>query len=124
MSALDADELDGLRSRIDHDVAKGLVHAAQVAVAVDGRVEVHEHIGEARPGQVAPLYSASKVVPVLAIWRLLGDGVLAHDTHVVDVLPWFRDGGKEAVTVDHLLLHTAGLPRAPLGPPDLSLIHI
>lgn len=118
MKVLDPDELDGLRSRIDHDVAKGLVHAAQVAIAVDAEVVVHDHIGDARVGQLAPLYSASKVLPVLAVWRLMGDGALRYDTRVVDVLPWFSDGGKESITVDHLLLHTAGLPRAPLGPTD------
>ncbi len=115
---LDAAEVDALRSRIAHDVDKGLVHAAQLAIAVDGQIELFECIDAARPDQLTPLYSASKVVPALAIWRLIGDGTIGHDTRVIEVLPWFRDGGKEAVTVDHLLLHTAGLSRAPLGPTD------
>lgn len=118
MSELDRAELDGLRSRIDHDVAKGLVHAAQLAIAVDGEIVVSDAIGTARPDARAPLYSASKILPVVATWRLVGDGQLAHDTRVASVLPWFTGGGKEDVTVDHLLLHTAGLPRAPLGPPE------
>lgn len=115
---LDPDEVAGLRGRIGHDVDKGLVHAAQLAIAVDGEIALEDHIAGATPGQRTPLYSASKVVPVLAMWRLLGDGLLGHDTPVVDVLPWFTGGGKDDVTVDHLLLHTAGLPRAPLGPDD------
>ncbi|WP_436795857.1 serine hydrolase domain-containing protein [Actinospongicola halichondriae] len=117
-SALDAEEVEGLRSRIDHDVERGLVHGAQLAIAVDGDVRLFDHIGASSPGQVTPLYSASKVLPVLATWRLIGDGELTYDRKVVDVLPWFTGGGKDDVTVDHLLLHTAGLPRAPLGPGD------
>ena len=115
---LDPDEIRGLRSRIGHDVDQGLVHAAQLAIAVDGEVVLEEHVAGAVPGQRTPLYSASKVVPVLAMWRLLGDGVVDVHTRVVEVLPWFAGGGKDDVTVDHLLLHTAGLPRAPLGPAD------
>lgn len=118
MVSLDAAEVSALRSRIDHDVDKGLVHAAQLAIAVDGSVVLHDHVAEAEPGQLAPLYSASKVVPSLAVLRLVSDGALGTDTAVVDVLPWFTGGGKEAITVDDLLLHRAGLPRAPLGPRD------
>ena len=118
MSRLDPAEVEGLRSRIDHDVAKGIVHGAQLAIAVDGRIELFESIGAARPEHVVPLYSATKVLPALAALRLVGEGMLHYDTRVVEVLPWFTGGGKDAVTVDHLLLHTAGLPRAPLGPPE------
>ena len=118
MSALDSGKVDELRSRIDHDVAKGLVHAAQLAIAVDGRIELFDCIGAARPDQLMPLYSASKVLPALAALRLVGAGQLRYETAVADVLPWFIGGGKDDVTIDHLLLHTAGLPRAPLGPPD------
>src|SRR4029078_12181795 len=33
-------------------------------------------------------------------------------------IPEFGANGKEAVSVEQLLTHTAGFPRAPLGPPD------
>lgn len=115
---LDEAEVAGLRSRLDHDVQKGLVHGAQLAIAVDGDLALVDHVAAASPGQVTPLYSASKVLPVLATWRLIGDGALTYETKVADVLPWFTGGGKDDITVDHLLLHTAGLPRAPLGPVD------
>ncbi len=115
---LDSDEIDGLRGRIQHDVDKGLVHAAQLAIAVDGEVVLFDCVGAAEPHQLAPLYSASKVVPALATLRLIGEGELAFETRAVDVLPWFTGGGTEDVTLDHLLLHTAGLARAPLGPAD------
>ena len=120
MTALDGAKVDELRSRIDHDVDKGLVHAAQIAIAVDGRVELFDCIGAARPHQLMPLYSATKVLPALAAVRLAGEERLRFGSRVVDVLPWFTGGGKDDITVDHLLLHLAGLPRAPLGPPEWS----
>lgn len=120
MSRLDPDELDGLRSRIDHDARKGLVTAAQLAIAIDGEVEHVECVGTATPDHLVPLYSASKVLPSLAILRLVGEGRFGFSTPVAELLPWFVGGDKESITVDHLLLHTAGLPRAPLGPPTWS----
>jgi CubicO group peptidase (beta-lactamase class C family) len=36
---------------------------------------------------------------------------------VQDVLPGFGTNGKDVVTLDHVLQHTCGFPRAPLGAP-------
>ncbi len=33
------------------------------------------------------------------------------------LLPAFGTNGKDAITLEHVLLHTAGFPHAPLGPP-------
>lgn len=120
MSRLDPTKVDELRSRVEHDVDKGLVHAAQLAIAVDGSLEVVECFGAVTPDERVPLYSATKVLPALATLRLVGDGRIDPADRVVDHLPWFTGGGKDEIVVDHLLLHTAGLPRAPLGPPEWS----
>ena len=37
---------------------------------------------------------------------------------VVDYVPEFGTNGKEAITVEQVMLHTAGFPHAPLGPPQ------
>ena len=34
------------------------------------------------------------------------------------IIPEFGTNGKDVVTVEQLLLHTSGFPRAPLGPPE------
>jgi CubicO group peptidase (beta-lactamase class C family) len=39
-------------------------------------------------------------------------------TRVGEIVPEFATNGKDVVTVEQLLLHTSGFPRAPLGPPD------
>ncbi len=110
--------VDELVGRVAHDVDKGLVPAAQVAVAVDGHLVVAESFGTATADHRLPLFSASKVLPSAAVWRLFANGEVRPDQPVVEVLPWFVGGGKEGVTIEHLLLHTAGLANAPLGPPE------
>jgi CubicO group peptidase (beta-lactamase class C family) len=37
---------------------------------------------------------------------------------VADHIPEFGTNGKDVVTVEQVLLHTSGFPRAPLGPPQ------
>lgn len=117
MVAVDTGALDELRGRIQHDVDCGLLPGAQFALAHAGAVVVAEAFGDVAPDDRLALHSATKAVPAIAVWRLLGDGRLRVDQRVVEVLPWFRGGGKDDITVDHVLCHTAGLPRAPLGPP-------
>ncbi len=37
---------------------------------------------------------------------------------MADHIPEFGTNGKDVVTVEQVLLHTSGFPRAPLGPPQ------
>ena len=113
-----SDAVTDLLGRIQHDVDKGILPAAQVALARDGEVVVSESFGSARSDSRFPIYSVSKVLTAAAAWRQFGSGRLRPEQPVVELLPWFDGGGKAAVTIEHLLLHTAGLPRAPLGPPE------
>ena len=53
------------------------------------------------------------------VWKLLGEGVLDLDERVGDVIPEFATNGKEVVTVEQVLTHTAGFPFAPLGYPKM-----
>src|SRR6266581_2172725 len=39
------------------------------------------------------------------------------DRRVADYIPEFATNGKGIVTVEQVMLHTSGFPRAPLGPP-------
>jgi serine-type D-Ala-D-Ala carboxypeptidase len=57
------------------------------------------------------LASLTKVVATLpAVLRLTGSGALTLDDRVTRFLPGFGGEGRDAVTVRHLLTHTAGLP--------------
>lgn len=118
---VDPEAVDDLLGRIDHDVERGRLPAAQIAVAVHGELVVDRAWGCALRARL-PMYSTSKVLVAAASWRLLGSGAMTETTRVAEVLPWFIGGGKEDIRVHHLLEHTAGIPRAPLGPPEWSAV--
>jgi CubicO group peptidase (beta-lactamase class C family) len=51
-----------------------------------------------------------------AVWILIGEGLLDPAKPVAHYVPEFATNGKEAVTVEQVLLHTAGFPNAPMDP--------
>ncbi|MGY8776666.1 MAG: serine hydrolase domain-containing protein [Longimicrobiales bacterium] len=61
-------------------------------------------------GTVFDLASVTKVMATtMAIMLLVDQGLVEVAAPVVDYLPDFRGGGKETITVRHLLTHTSGL---------------
>ena len=59
---------------------------------------------------VFDLASVTKVMATtMAIMLLVDQGLVEVDAPVVDYLPDFRGGGRETITVRHLLTHTSGL---------------
>lgn len=105
--------LDKARSAVDD----GLLPACQLALGFEGEIVVDETFGDATADQRFVVFSATKPFVAAAVWQLLGDGRLTLDTRVAEVVPEFGTNGKDVVTVEQVLLHTAGFPRAPLGPP-------
>ena len=57
-------------------------------------------------------FSAGKPITAVATAQLVERGLLKWDTRVAEVIPEFARNGKEAVTIRHLLTHTAGLRNA------------
>jgi CubicO group peptidase (beta-lactamase class C family) len=49
------------------------------------------------------------------VWLLMSDGSLDVHAKVADLVPEFGTHGKDVVTIEQLLLHTSGFPRAPLN---------
>jgi CubicO group peptidase (beta-lactamase class C family) len=117
MTTLDRSAVDALLARARRDVDDGLLPACQVALALDGEVLVHEAFGDADVDTRFTIFSATKPFIAALVWQLLGDGTLRPEQPVHDVLPEFGTHGKDAVTLDHVLQHTSGFPRAPLGAP-------
>ena len=64
------------------------------------------------------LFSTTKALTAGAVWLLMGDGLLDVERPVAEYIPEFATNGKGAVTVEQVLLHSSGFPRAPLGPPE------
>jgi len=117
MTTLDRGAVDALFARARRDIDEGRLPACQVALALDGEVLVNETFGDAGPDTRFTIFSATKPFIASMVWQLLAEGALATDQRVAELIPEFGSHGKDAVTLDHVLQHTAGFPRAPLGPP-------
>lgn len=115
--ALDPAGVAALLGRARRDVDEGNLPSCQVAVAIGGELEVFETFG-APAGTRYLTFSVSKAFNAALAWVAIGDGRLADGTRVADVVPEFAGNGKGAVTVEHLLTHTAGFSRAPMRPEE------
>lgn len=117
VSAVDRERLADLISRARREVDDGSLPSCQLAVAHHGRLVVQETVGAPSDSRYV-IFSATKVIMAGAIWSVMGDGLLAPEDRVADHIPEFATNGKHVVTVDQLLLHEAGFPHAPMGPPE------
>jgi CubicO group peptidase (beta-lactamase class C family) len=99
----------------EQHIAAG-VPACQVAIARDGDVVWTGTFGAASDTTRFCIFSATKPIVASAIWLLLGEDRLDLDAKVVDHIPEFATNGKDVVTVEQVLLHTAGFPSAPMDP--------
>ena len=109
---------DELISRAQRDVDQGLLPSCQLALARDGKLVLFETLGDATDDTRYTIFSVTKGLVASAVWLLVSEGALSYQTRVADLVPGFEANGKGAVTVDHLLLHTAGFPRAPMRPEE------
>ena len=110
-------DVSALAEAAARDVEDGLP-ACQLAVARDGEVLWSATFGDADPTTRFCIFSATKPIVASAIWLLIGDGLLDVDAKVADYVPEFATNGKEVVTVEQVLLHTAGFPTAPMRPEE------
>lgn len=115
--AVDADAVQALVARSRRDVDEGVLPSVQLALAHHGELALSETFGAGDDARYVT-FSVTKAFTAAAVWLLLGDGRLSADTRVCDVIPEFTTNGKETVTVEHLLTHTAGFPRAPMRPEE------
>jgi CubicO group peptidase (beta-lactamase class C family) len=124
-AGIDPERLDALFARAGREVREGLLPSAQVALARNGRIAGMRSFGavthEGRPAPATDdtlyvIFSCTKAITSAAVWLLLEDGKLALEDRVAELLPDFGTHGKDVVTVEQLLTHTAGFPHAPLRP--------
>jgi CubicO group peptidase (beta-lactamase class C family) len=99
-------------------IETGLHIGAQACVSVSGTSEKDLFVGQSRPGvpmtrdTIMIWLSATKPVTAVCIAQLWERGLLRLDDPVVRHIPEFTGGGKEAITLRHLLTHTAGIRAA------------
>jgi CubicO group peptidase (beta-lactamase class C family) len=115
---VDAGRLEELRTRARREVDAGLLPSCQLALGKDGKLAAFETFGDAGPDTRYVIFSATKAFVASACWLLIGEGSLDIDRRVAEYIPEFATNGKDVVTVEQVMLHTSGFPRAPLGPPN------
>jgi CubicO group peptidase (beta-lactamase class C family) len=114
---IDAGRLDELRTRVRREIDAGLLPSCQFALAKNGQLAAFEAVGDAGSETRYVIFSATKAFVASASWLLIGEGSLDVDQRVAEYIPEFATNGKDVVTVEQVMLHTSGFPRAPLGPP-------
>jgi CubicO group peptidase (beta-lactamase class C family) len=113
---LDEGAVEALLTRAKEEIRDDLLPSCQLALAREGRLALFVALGDATTDNRYVLYSVTKALTAGAIWALMSDGSLDPSMRVAELVPEFATNGKEAVTVEHLLTHTAGFPRAPMHP--------
>jgi len=109
---------------IQAGIERGLHHGVQLFVSRDLRPVVDLAIGENQPRErltsdhILPWLSAGKPITAIAIMQLVEEGRLQLDDPVMQLIPEFAQSGKAAVTLRHLLTHTAGIDAVALGWPN------
>jgi CubicO group peptidase (beta-lactamase class C family) len=104
--------LEAARTLVD----TGVTPSCQLAVAHDGEIVCFESFGAATNDTRFCVFSATKPIVASAVWLLIGEGLLEPSRPVAHYIPEFATNGKEIVTVEQVLLHTAGFPNAPMDP--------
>jgi len=117
-SGLLAKAVADLRGRVQHAIEKGPLPAVQIALALDGELVLFETFGDASNDTRFNIFSCTKPLVAAALWRLMGEGAVDIARPVCDYIPGFGDNGKNEVTTEQLLCHTAGFPSARMAAPD------
>jgi len=112
---LDRTAINALLQRARREVDEGLLPSAQVALAYEGELEVFETFGDATNDTRYVVYSATKAFVAGAMWALIGDGSIDVTVPVSQYVPEFATNGKDAITVEQVMLHTSGFPFAPMS---------
>jgi CubicO group peptidase (beta-lactamase class C family) len=113
---LDKKKVDELRARVEQEVEERGLASCQYALGLDGEVLVAETVGDAPPDARYVIFSSTKILAVAVIWQMLGDGSLNADLPVTTWWPEFGKHGKDAITLSHVLSHSAGVPGGAVGP--------
>jgi CubicO group peptidase (beta-lactamase class C family) len=108
-------DIAGLREGVLREMDKAGLTACQVALAAQGELLMHETFGSAPPGARFLICSATKPVFASIVWQLIGEGLLDPAAPLTRWWPEFGRHGKDGVTLEQVMVHTAGLPNAALS---------
>jgi CubicO group peptidase (beta-lactamase class C family) len=111
-----------VQEAIDELVESGAERGVQVAAYWHGEQVVDAVAGVADPATGRPVtpdtpfynYSIGKGATATVAHILAEKGLFEYETPVAEMWPEFAAHGKQAVTVQHVLTHSAGVPGIPL----------
>ena len=115
---IDKSKVDALLTRARREVDEGLLPSTQVALAYEGELVAFEAFGDATLDTRYAVFSCTKAFVASTVWTLIGEGQVDPSKLVIDYIPEFGTNGKDVITVEQVMLHTAGFPHAPLGAPQ------
>ena len=114
----------GALAELERGMAAGLHVGAQLHVSIDAVPVASVALGlaapdvEMRTDTLMPWFSCTKLATAIAVAQQWERGELDLDDPIRAHIRAFAGGGRDAITVRHLLTHTAGLRLAD-GPPEL-----
>ena len=117
-------ELPRAARALREGLSAGLHIGAQMYVSRHGKVMADLAVGQSRPGvemtpQTVMLWlSCSKPIAAVAIAQLWERGRLRLDDPVAQYIPEFSKNDKQAITIRHILTHTAGIRWIETGWPQ------
>lgn len=111
---LDTSKLEAAAHR---EIEAGLA-GCQIAVARDNEVVWTAGFGNVTPSTRFWIASATKPILSSALFHLIGEGALEIERPVAHYAPEFAKNGKDAVTVEQVMLMTCGFPNAPMASAD------
>jgi CubicO group peptidase (beta-lactamase class C family) len=117
-NGLSPERLERLAGAIRRDIEAEKYDGGVITVARHGVIGIQEAFGLAeraanrpcRLDDVFNIMSVTKAFTDVVIFTLIESGAISLVTRVCDIIPGFRGGFKEQVTVFHLLTHSAGSP--------------
>lgn len=113
---IDKAAVNRLLDRARREVDEGLLPSTQVALGYEGELVAFETFGDATPETRYVIFSATKPFVASVMWQLIAEGDVDITKPVTEYFPEFGANGKEAITVEQVMLHVSGFPHAPLGP--------
>jgi CubicO group peptidase (beta-lactamase class C family) len=109
-----------LTDHIDAAIASGREEGIQLAVYHRGQLIVDITRGTRDdagtpmgPNDPVLVWSTSKGITATCMHILAERGLIAYDDAIADYWPAFATHGKEAISIRHIMSHTAGIPNLP-----------
>lgn len=107
-----------LADAIRKDIENELYDGAVVIVARGGKVLIHEALGyadranrrELERDAVFAVFSISKAITAAAALQCVERGAIRLNQPIAELIPEFGIKGKQRITLNQLLSHTAGMP--------------